>query len=103
LSTLMQINAKKLRELRRNTGLSIEAFAAEAGVSDQTVRRWEGGMLHQRTPRVTRLKAITDALSRLLGDQILPSDLLQEPTRTKRRVKPQPDTQPTAEGDAKAA
>jgi transcriptional regulator with XRE-family HTH domain len=75
----MQIDAEKLQRLRRDTGLSIEAFAAEAGVSDQTVRRWEAGMRHQRTPRVTRLKRVTDTLSRLLGRQILPSDLLVRP------------------------
>ena len=67
----METFAEKLTMLRKRAGFKQEDFAAEVGVSVDTVRRWEGD---KQEPRLGELKMIAKTLgtsiSKLVGDNI---------------------------------
>ena len=54
--------ADRLRELRKNAGLSQETAAAELGVARETYSRYEAGMTTKRgqEPRISQLNKICD-------------------------------------------
>jgi transcriptional regulator with XRE-family HTH domain len=60
-----------LRTYRINLGWSVRRLAQEAGISPQVARRAEDGDPIQ----ASTAKAIADALSRTLGQEIKPSDI----------------------------
>ncbi|MBA2681341.1 MAG: helix-turn-helix transcriptional regulator [Ktedonobacteraceae bacterium] len=60
-----------LRTYRIDLGWSLRKLAQEAGISHQVAKRAEDGGLIQ----ASTAKALADALSRALGQEIRPSDI----------------------------
>jgi transcriptional regulator with XRE-family HTH domain len=89
-----QLDAKTIRDLRRETGKGGWRVAAIAGISPETLLRWERGQRLQREPCASSVKKLADALSDLLGRQINPADLYEPETPTEPRVTPT-TTEPT--------
>ncbi len=61
---------KRLKELRKKSGLTQEQLADCTGYSLMTIRRWEWG---ERTPRLEEIKALAKALG------VSEADLLHDP------------------------
>ena len=84
----MDTFAERLSKLRKRAGFKQDDFAAEVGVSVDTVRRWEGD---KQEPRLGELKLIaqvlTTSINELAGDN---TDNKADITQTKiSKPKPQ--------------
>jgi transcriptional regulator with XRE-family HTH domain len=75
-----QLDAKTIRDLRRETGMGGWRVAAIAGISPETILRWERGEPMKREPCASSVKKLANALSDLLGRKINPADLYKPET-----------------------
>ena len=78
MSESEKVFSNRLRELRKNAGLTQEKFKNLVGVSLMTLKRWESGII---SPRIDELKRIAEVLN------ISEEQLINEPAKQEFEVK----------------